>query len=92
VSPTGRRGGTAALSHVDELPLEHDRVRHLAGHRRNADASGAWWPGAGTIKGADALRPERTKELETGFDLGLFRDKSDLSFTYYNAKTRTSFC
>jgi len=42
----------------------------------------------GTIKGATALRPERTKEFETGFDLGLFRDKSDLSFTYYNAKTQ----
>jgi TonB-linked SusC/RagA family outer membrane protein len=42
----------------------------------------------GTIKGADALRPERTKELEAGFDIGLFRDKSDLSFTYYNARTQ----
>jgi TonB-linked SusC/RagA family outer membrane protein len=42
----------------------------------------------GTIKGATALRPERTKEFETGFDVGLFRDKSDLSFTYYNAKTQ----
>ncbi len=42
----------------------------------------------GTIRGATDLRPERTKELETGFDLGLFRDKSDLSFTYYNAKTQ----
>ncbi|HXM38736.1 MAG TPA: SusC/RagA family TonB-linked outer membrane protein [Gemmatimonadales bacterium] len=41
----------------------------------------------GTVKGADALRPERTKEFETGFDIGLFRDKSDLSVTYYNART-----
>jgi outer membrane receptor protein involved in Fe transport len=42
----------------------------------------------GTIRGADALSPERTKELEAGFDMGLFGDKSDLSFTYYNAKTQ----
>ena len=41
----------------------------------------------GAIKGADSLRPERTKEFETGFDVGLFRDKSDLSVTYYSAKT-----
>jgi hypothetical protein len=41
----------------------------------------------GTVKGADALRPERTKEFETGFDVGLFRDKADLSLTYYNAIT-----
>src|SRR5207248_658288 len=39
------------------------------------------------VKGANTLRPERTKEFETGFDLGLFRDKADLNFTYYNAKT-----
>ena len=38
-------------------------------------------------KPADVLRPERSKELEAGFDLGLLRDKADASFTYYNAKT-----
>jgi TonB-linked SusC/RagA family outer membrane protein len=42
----------------------------------------------GAIKGADSLQPERTKEFETGFDLGLFRDKADLSLTFYNAKTQ----
>jgi TonB-linked SusC/RagA family outer membrane protein len=30
------------------------------------------------------LKPERTKELEGGVDLGLFRDRSDLSVTYYH--------
>ena len=39
------------------------------------------------VKAADRLRPERTKEFETGFDLGLYRDKADLSFTFYNAIT-----
>lgn len=38
-------------------------------------------------KGADQLKPERTKELEAGFDLGLFNDAADLSFTFYNART-----
>jgi TonB-linked SusC/RagA family outer membrane protein len=35
-------------------------------------------------KGAEDLKPERTKETEVGFDVGLVRDKADLSFTWYN--------
>ena len=31
----------------------------------------------------DKLGPERVKEFETGFDLGLFRDKADFGLTYY---------
>jgi len=38
-------------------------------------------------KPADVLRPERSKELEAGFDLGLFHDRADAHFTYYNSKT-----
>jgi TonB-linked SusC/RagA family outer membrane protein len=46
-------------------------------------------PGLATsiVKGADQLRPERSKEWEAGVDLGLFRDKADLSFTYYHTIT-----
>ena len=40
------------------------------------------------VKAADRLLPERTKEFETGFDLGLYRDKADISFTFYNAITQ----
>ncbi|HUF25477.1 MAG TPA: SusC/RagA family TonB-linked outer membrane protein [Gemmatimonadaceae bacterium] len=39
------------------------------------------------VKAADDLRAERTKELETGFDIGIWRDVADLSFTYYRAVT-----
>jgi len=39
-------------------------------------------------KPADVLRPERSKELEAGFDLGLFHDRGDASLTYYNSKTK----
>src|SRR4029453_13283372 len=35
-------------------------------------------------KGAEDLKPERTKETEFGFDVGLLRDKADFSFTWYN--------
>jgi TonB-linked SusC/RagA family outer membrane protein len=38
-------------------------------------------------KPADVLRPERSKELEAGVDLGLFHDRGDVSLTYYNSKT-----
>ena len=31
----------------------------------------------------DQLGPERVKEFEAGFDLGLFRDKADFGVTYY---------
>jgi TonB-linked SusC/RagA family outer membrane protein len=46
-------------------------------------------PGLATsiVKGAEDLRPERSKEFEGGFDLGLIRDKADLSFTYYHTVT-----
>jgi TonB-linked SusC/RagA family outer membrane protein len=33
------------------------------------------------------LGPERTKEFETGFDVGLFRNRADLSFTWYNSRS-----
>ena len=33
------------------------------------------------------LGPERSKELEAGFDLGLYKSYSDISFTYYDSKT-----
>ena len=46
-------------------------------------------PGLATsiTQGADQLRPERSKEFEAGVDLGLIRDKADLSFTYYHTIT-----
>ena len=33
----------------------------------------------------DDLGPERVAEFETGFDLGLWKDKADLGFTWYRA-------
>ena len=40
-----------------------------------------------TVKPATNLKPERTKELEAGFDIGIFRDIADLSFTWYQRKS-----
>lgn len=36
-----------------------------------------------TVLPSTGLKPERTKELEAGVDLGLFQDYADLSFTWY---------
>jgi len=33
------------------------------------------------------LQPERSKEIETGFDVGLLKERASLSFTYYHKHT-----
>jgi len=36
------------------------------------------------LRPAQALKPERSKEFETGLDLGFFKDRADASVTWYN--------
>lgn len=38
--------------------------------------------------GNSDLRPERSRELELGFDLTMFSNRVSLEFTYYNKRTR----
>jgi TonB-linked SusC/RagA family outer membrane protein len=38
-------------------------------------------------KPANSLKPERTRELEGGFDIGFWGEKADLSATWYRAQT-----
>jgi TonB-linked SusC/RagA family outer membrane protein len=40
-----------------------------------------------TVKGAPTLKPERTGEVEGGFDFGLFNQRIDGGVTLYNSKT-----
>jgi TonB-linked SusC/RagA family outer membrane protein len=40
-----------------------------------------------TVKAASVLRPERTKELEAGVDIGFLRDRGDVSVTWYTKKS-----
>ncbi|HET9463967.1 MAG TPA: SusC/RagA family TonB-linked outer membrane protein, partial [Gemmatimonadales bacterium] len=40
---------------------------------------------SGYILPTTDLGPERVKEFETGFDLGLWQDKADIGFTWYRA-------
>ncbi|HKH84489.1 MAG TPA: SusC/RagA family TonB-linked outer membrane protein [Gemmatimonadales bacterium] len=60
-----------------------------------AITDGGWGPAGSTQQGGvgglisrynvptTELGPERVKEFETGFDLGLWQDKADLGLTYY---------
>ncbi|MGH7664492.1 MAG: SusC/RagA family TonB-linked outer membrane protein [Gemmatimonadaceae bacterium] len=40
-----------------------------------------------SIAGNANLKPERQREYEFGFDLGMFEDRAQLEFTYYDKKT-----
>jgi outer membrane receptor protein involved in Fe transport len=42
---------------------------------------------ASTIGGNPTLKPERQRELEGGFDLGVGGDRAELEFTVYNKRT-----
>jgi hypothetical protein len=60
-------------------------------------ADGGWGPSIGSGQNGSGglvtgynlptkdLGPERVKEFETGFDLGLIRDRADLSLTHYRS-------
>ena len=64
------------------------------------DAARFFTPATATIRGIDTpglivgslgnpdLKPERSIELELGFDAGLFSDAAHLEVTYYNKRTR----
>ncbi len=53
----------------------------------NASQRGVGGLFSSTVRPATGLRPERTKEIEAGIDLGLFGDHADLSFTWYHRRT-----
>ncbi len=40
------------------------------------------------LRPAPVLKPERSKELEAGLDLGFFKDRADASITWYNKKSQ----
>ncbi|MDQ3310108.1 MAG: SusC/RagA family TonB-linked outer membrane protein, partial [Gemmatimonadota bacterium] len=57
------------------------------GPYQNATFAGRGGLNTSTLRGQQALRPERTTEREVGLDLGLFRDMATVGITYYNALT-----
>jgi TonB-linked SusC/RagA family outer membrane protein len=63
----------------------------LAGNYGYGDAINTKFGPGGLVTGAtlgnNALRPERSREAEYGLDLGLFDQRADFSFTYYDKRT-----
>lgn len=63
----------------------------LAGNYGYGDAINTRFGPGGLVTGAtlgnDALRPERSREQEYGLDLGLWDQRIDFSFTYYDKRT-----
>ena len=86
------------------FPVSNLRLRGAYGasgqQPGTTDAAQFYTPVTNTIRGVDTpglslaslgnpdLRPERSAELEVGFDAGLLNDAAHLEFTYYNKKTR----
>ncbi len=68
-------------------PGANDALRYYAASTtniRNVDTPSAIYAAIGN----DNLKPERTSELETGFDLRAFGGRANFEFTYYNKKTK----
>jgi TonB-linked SusC/RagA family outer membrane protein len=75
--------GTATVLRSD-LPSIAGGVQGVGLNPTQNGVGGAWLDR--TLGNAD-LKEERSKEFEAGFDVGLIKDKADLSFTWYNSRT-----
>jgi len=87
----------------DAFPTDNLRVRAAYGQSGRqpgtTDATRFLQPTTATIAGIDTpgliigelgnadLEPERTAEIEAGFDAGFMSDRAHLEFTYYHKKT-----
>ena len=86
------------------IPIDNLRLRFAYGaagqQPGTTDAAQFYTASTSTIRNADTpalivgslgnpdLKPERSAELEFGFDVGFARDRANFAFTYYNKKTR----
>ena len=76
----------AAFGASGVQPGPNDALRSFAASATNVN--GADTPGLiFSALGNDALKPETSTEFETGFEVGLFRGRYNIDFTYYNKKT-----
>jgi TonB-dependent starch-binding outer membrane protein SusC len=72
----------AAYGHAGRAPGAFDAVRTWQPLKWGDNT--AFWP---SNLGNDDLGPERTAELEIGFDASVLQDRLQLDFTYYNQRT-----
>ena len=90
--------GKARLAY-GESGQEPGAYQTLATYSTDAFGDGGWGPNitptqagfgglaTGPRKPQDNLKPERTKEFTAGVDLGLFKDRADVHFTYYHDRS-----
>jgi TonB-linked SusC/RagA family outer membrane protein len=76
----------AAYGASGQQPGTTDALKFFQGQQ--ATVAGTNLPGLviGAL-GNDLLKPERSAELELGFDAGFLDDRASLQFTYYNKKS-----
>jgi TonB-linked SusC/RagA family outer membrane protein len=86
----------AAFGAVGREPIAYQILDSYQGGSNALDygtgSTGATQNGIGGLyssgtKGAASLKPERTQEIEGGFDFGLFGSKVDGQLSYYDANT-----
>ena len=90
--------GKARLAY-GETGQEPGAYQTIATYSTDAFGDGGWGPSltptqggfgglaTGGTKPQNNLKPERTKEFESGVDLGLFADRTDAHFTYYRDRS-----
>src|SRR5205823_4341029 len=75
--------GEAGIEPLPYLTIQTYSSSELLGGSNTPSQGGQ--PGlASSFKAADVLKPERSKEFETGVDFGFFKDRADASITWYN--------
>jgi len=75
--------GEAGIEPLPYLTIQTYSSSELLGGSNTPSQGGL--PGlASSFKAADVLKPERSKEFETGADFGFFKDRADASITWYN--------
>jgi TonB-linked SusC/RagA family outer membrane protein len=100
---TGDFGGTLDFAKLrlayGEAGREPSPYQTLSGYTFSSLFDGGWGPflnpylgGYGgyyssSVRGQDRLKPERTKEVEAGIDVGVLGDLADASVTFYNRRS-----
>jgi TonB-dependent SusC/RagA subfamily outer membrane receptor len=80
----------AAFGHAGVQPATTAKLRSFGQLPRFVEADGTFGANYAYISGVGnaELRPERSREIEGGFELGLWDDRLMLDFTYFHKYTR----
>ena len=84
------RACAAAFGNAGLQPSTTAKFRSFAAVPRFVEPDGTFGSNYAYLNGLGnaELRPERTRETEGGFELGLWHDRLTIDFTYFNKFTR----